>query len=180
LITSFFFFSFFLNLSANEKQLIINHLLKIDNFAFNFEQITKKKKETGNCLLRFNNKLRCNYDGKRQKEIIVNNKKLAVLQKRYDKIYLYPISKSVLTNILNKDKLIMLIKNSDLRLGKNIELIYLDEGSKKITVFFEKKNHMLVGWEIEDEFQNEIYFSLKINKINTAIDKDYFTIPSKN
>ena len=179
MIASIFFFSFFLNLSANEKQLIIDRLLKINNFTFNFEQITKKKRETGNCLLKFNNKLRCSYDGKRQKEIIVNNKKLAVLQKRYDKIYLYPISKSVLTNILNKDKLIMLIKNSDLRLGKNIELIYLDEGSKKITVFFEKKNHTLIGWEIEDEFQNEIYFSLKINKTNTAIDNDYFTIPSK-
>ena len=180
LITSFFFLNFCFHLGANEKQSIIDHLLKIDNFAFNFEQVTGEKIETGNCLLKFDNKLRCHYDGKRQKEIIVNNKKLAVLQKRYNKIYLYPITKSALINILSKKKLINLIKNSDLRLNGNIELIYLGDSQKKITVFFEKKNYTLIGWEVEDEFQNEIYFSLKIKKINTEIDKNYFKIPSIN
>ena len=120
MIASIFFFSFFLNLSANEKQLIIDRLLKINNFTFNFEQITKKKRETGNCLLKFNNKLRCSYDGKRQKEIIVNNKKLAVLQKRYDKIYLYPISKSALTNILNPEFMRILATPSSDLLGISI------------------------------------------------------------
>jgi len=41
------FFNFFLNLHAAEKQSIINRLSEINNFTFNFEQITKEKIETG-------------------------------------------------------------------------------------------------------------------------------------
>ena len=43
-----FFFNFFLSVNANERQLIINQLSMINNFTFNFEQITKEKIETGN------------------------------------------------------------------------------------------------------------------------------------
>ena len=81
-------------------------------------------------------------------------------------------------NILSKDKLITLIQNSDIILNKNIELVYLDKNQKSITIFFEKKNYELIGWLIEDEFQNEIYFSLNIENINSEIHKNYFKIPS--
>ena len=167
-------------MQASEKKSIIDRLSKIKNFSFNFEQITDKKIETGNCLLEFDKKLKCSYNDKSQKEIIINNKTLVVLQKKYNKTYFYPISKSPFLNILSKDKLITLIQKSDLILNENIELIYLDENQKIITVFFEKKNHELTGWLIEDEFQNEIYFSLKIKDINTEIDKNYFKIPLIN
>ena len=126
-------------MQANEKKFIIDRFLEIDNFSFDFDQISNKKVETGNCLLKFDNKLRCKYNNKLQKEIIIDNKKLVILQKRYNKIYYYPVSKSPFINILSKKKLINLIKNSDLVLNDNIELIYLDENQKKITVFFEKK-----------------------------------------
>jgi len=61
LILNIFFFHFYLNTWADEKQLIINYLLGINNFSFSFEQVTKEKIETGNCLLVFDNKLKCNY-----------------------------------------------------------------------------------------------------------------------
>ncbi len=173
-----FFFNFSLNGYASEKQSIINRLSEINNFSFNFEQVTKEKTETGNCTLEFDKKLRCSYDDKLQKEIIINNKTLVILQKKYDKIYFYPISKSPFINILSKDKLITLIQNSDIILNKNIELVYLDKNQKSITIFFEKKNYELIGWLIEDEFQNEIYFSLNIENINSEIHKNYFKIPS--
>ena len=80
-------------------------------------------------------------------------------------------------NILNKDKLINLILKSDLRLNENIELIYLDENQKSIKIFFEKENYEIIGWSIENEFQNEIYFSLKIVTINSDVDDNYFKIP---
>ena len=169
-----------MNLHAAEKQSIINRLSEINNFTFNFEQITKEKIETGNCLLVFDNKLRCSYDGKMQKEIIINNKTLVVLQNRYNKIIFYPISKSPLVNILNKNKLINLIQESDLVINDKIELIYLDKNQMKIKVFFEKKNYQLVGWLTEDQFQNEIYFSLKIEKTNSEIDLKNFKIPTLN
>ena len=83
-------------------------------------------------------------------------------------------------NILSKNKLINLIKKSDLKLSKNIELVYLDENQKIITVFFEKKSYELIGWVVEDEFQNKIDFSLKIKNINSVLDKNYFKIPTNN
>ena len=43
-----------------------------------------------------------------------------------------------------------------------------------------KKNYNLIGWLIKDELGNEINFSLKIEKINDDIDKNYFKIPSLN
>ena len=167
-------------MQANEKKFIIDRFLEIDNFSFDFDQISNKKVETGNCLLKFDNKLRCKYNNKLQKEIIINNKKLVILQKRYNKIYYYPVSKSPFINILSKKKLINLIKNSDLVLNDNIELIYLDENQKKITVFFEKKSYNLIGWLVEDSFQNEVYFSLRINETNIEINKNYFKIPKIN
>ena len=180
LIAFIFFLNFFLNVQASEKQFIIDRFSEINNFSFTFEQITKEKKEVGNCLIKFDNKLRCSYDDKLQKEIIINNRTLVVLQKRYDKIYYYPVSKSPFVNILSKEKLIKLIKKSNLILKDNIELIYRDENQKKITIFFERKNYELSGWLIEDNFGNEIYFLLQIKKTNSTIDKNYFKIPTIN
>ena len=180
LLVCIFFFNFYLNGNTSEKQYIIDRLLEINNFSFSFEQVTKEKVETGNCILEFDRKLRCNYDDKLQKEIIINNKTLVILHKRYDKIYFYPISKSVFLNILSKDKLIILIKESDLILNENIELVYFDKNQKLIRIFFNKKDFELIGWAIEDEFQNNINFSLKIDNINNNINKNYFKIPTLN
>ena len=180
LISLFFFIIFFSNVQANEKQYIIDQILRINNFTFNFEQITKEKVENGSCLIQFDNKLKCNYNDKLQKEVIINNKKLVILQKRYNKIYYYPVSKSPFLNILNKKKLIGLIKKSDLVLNDNIELVYLEENKEKIKVFFNKNNYELIGWLVQDNFQNKIYFSLKIEKINSQIEKNYFKIPAIN
>jgi outer membrane lipoprotein-sorting protein len=181
LITSIVFFNFFFSLNADEKKSIISSLLEVDNFSFSFEQTLKDKKETGKCLLAFNNKLRCSYNNELKKEIILNNKTLVVWKKKYNKKYFYHISKSLFLNILNKDKLFNLIQRSDLiQNNNNIELFYFDENQKKITLLFDKKNYELVGWKIENEFKDEIYFSLKIEKINNVIDKNYFKIPEKD
>jgi outer membrane lipoprotein-sorting protein len=165
---------------ANDRENIVDRLSEIKNFSFNFEQTSGKKIETGNCILEFDKKLKCNYKDKLQKQIIINNKTLVILQKKNKRTYFYPISKSPLLNILIKDKLIALIQKSDLVLNENIELVYLDENQKIITVFFKKKNYELIGWIIEDDLKNKIYFSLEIKSINNKISKDYFKIPLLN
>jgi len=106
----FIFFNVFINAHADIKQSIIDRLIKVNNFSFSFEQVSKEKIENGHCLLVFDNKLKCKYNDKQQKEIIINNKTLVVLKKKYDKIYFYPISKSLFLNFLNKNNLIALIK----------------------------------------------------------------------
>lgn len=180
LLFLFVFFNYSTYTHADEKQSIINKLLEINNFTFSFEQTTQKKVETGTCFLVFDNKLKCIYLNKNQKEIIVNNKTLVVLQKRYNKIYFYPVSKSLFVKILKKSNLISLVKGSNLEINTNIELIYFDKKGKKITFLFEKENFELIGWKVEDELHNKIHFALKIQKINTEIDNSFFKIPAGN
>ena len=112
--------------------MIINRLLEIENLTFKFEQITPGKKETGNCFLVFDSKLKCSYLDKTQKEIIINNKRLVIIQKRYNKIYSYPVSKSLFMEILNKKSLINLVRESSLELKDNIRLVYLDKNKKRL------------------------------------------------
>ena len=176
LFSIFFYYSS--DLHAGERQLIINRLLQINNLSFNFEQTTQAKVETGTCFLVFDNKLKCSYFDKKQKEIIVNNKTLVVIQKKYNKKYFYPISKSPFVKILNKTSLIGLVKKSNLELNDNIDLVYIDKNGRKITISFNKKNYQLIGWKIKDKLQNEIYFSLQIQNINTEIKDNLFKIPS--
>ena len=97
LIILFFFFT--LDLSANEKKQILIQLNNINSLEFTFEQLINGKNEKGNCLLQFPGKLKCNYFDSKQKELVINNKKLAITQKRYNKTYWYPLSKSPFLNI---------------------------------------------------------------------------------
>jgi len=59
-------------------------------------------------------------------------------------------------------------------------LVYSEKNKKKNTIFFDKKTYKLIGWLIEDEFKNKIYFSLTIDKVNTEIDEKNFKIPLAN
>jgi len=185
LFNKFFIFLFILvnsplTIQANEKQLIINQLININNIIFDFEQTSNNKRETGTCVLSFNNKLSCDYKDSMQKRILVNNKTLIVQHRRYDKIYFYPISNSPFIKIFNKEKLINLIKISDYKLKNNIELIVIDKNKEKIIIFFDKNSHDLIGWRIVDQLQNVINFSIKIKYINSEINSEIFKVPTIN
>ena len=173
----FVFINIFFNIHATEKQLIINRLIEINNLTFDFIQLTNNKKEVGTCVLAFDNKLVCDYQDSIQKRIIINDKTLVVQQKRYNKIYFYPISKSAFIKIFNKDSLINLIKKSDYQLDNNIRLTYIGRGEEKIIIFFKKSNYDLVGWEVIDQLQNTINFSIKIKYVNNEINPKIFKIP---
>ena len=100
-------------------------------------------------------------------------------QKRYNKTYHYPISKSPFLNILYKDKLLAIVQSGELELTDElIKLIYF--GDNEITVFFDKKNLDLKGWEIKDQYNNNINFSLKIVAKNDVFKKDTFKVPEIN
>jgi outer membrane lipoprotein-sorting protein len=167
------------NVFADEKFLVIDKLKTINSLSFEFEQIANDKTETGKCILVFDNKLKCNYFDDKQKEILVNGKTLVVIQKKYNKIYYYPLSKSLFSNILNKENLINFIKQANLTLDDNINLFVLNE-SNKIVILFNKKNYNLLGWKVEDNSQNIINFSIKITNINKNYDYNIFTIPQIN
>ena len=152
----------------------------INNITFDFEQITNKKKEVGTCVLFFDDKLSCDYKDSVQKRILINRKTLVVHQKRYDKIYFYPIKNSPLIKIFNKKKLINLIKKSDYHLNGDINLTYVGKDKHKVIIFFNKDNYDLVGWRVIDQLQNVINFTIKITHENSEINPKIFKIPSIN
>ena len=167
------------NIYASEKDLIINQLNNLSSLEFTFNQIINDKVENGSCLLEFPGKLKCDYFDDKKKELVINNKRLAITQKRYNKTYYYPISKSPFLNILYKDKLLEIIESGELKLSDEIiKLIYLDDN--EITVFFDRKTLDLTGWQIIDQYNNNINFSLKIVAKNDVFKKGTFKIPELN
>ena len=167
------------NLFASVKNEIIIKLRNINNIEFDFTQSTNKAVEVGSCYLAFPKKLKCIYRDNKNKELIINNNSLAITQKRYDKTYYYPISRSPFLNILYKDKLLEMVQSGELELADQIiKLIYL--GDNKITVFFDRDTLDLKGWQIIDQYNNNINFSLKIVSKNDEYKKEIFKIPSIN
>ena len=167
------------SLSANEKDEIILKLNNLNSMEFTFEQLVNEKIEKGNCLLEFPGKLKCDYFDNKQKELIINNRKLSITQKRYNKTYHYPLTKSFFSKILYKDKLLEIIQSGDLKLtGQLIKLIYLNES--KITLFFDRETFDLKGWNIIDQYNNKINFSLLVIAKNDTFKKGTFKVPELN
>ena len=167
------------NLFASEKDQIISQLKNLSSLEFTFEQLINEKIEKGSCLLKFPGKLKCNYFDDKRKELIINKKKLAITQRKYNKTYYYPVSKSPFLNILYKDKLLEIVKSGKLELtDQTIKLIYLDDN--EITVFFDKKTLDLKGWQIIDQYNNNINFSLNTVAKNDVFKKGTFKIPEIN
>jgi outer membrane lipoprotein-sorting protein len=172
-------FLFSSNLNANEKSKILNQLENLNSLEFTFTQIINEKIEKGSCLLKFPGKLKCNYFDDKQKELIINDKKLAITQKRYNKTYFYPISKSPFLKILYKEKLLEIVKSGKIKTKNQfVNIVYKNEN--KINIFFDKNTLDLKGWMILDQYNNEINFSLNIVSKNDFYKKETFKIPSTN
>jgi len=167
-------------LLANEKEQIISRLNNLKSLEFTFVQLINNKTETGNCLLEFPGKLNCKYFDDKEKELIINNKKLAITQKRYNKTYHYPISNSPFLNILYKDKLLKIVESGklDKSNNNNIKLIYNFES--EIVILFDKKTLDIKGWKIKDQYNNNITFTLEIISKNDIFQKQIFKIPEIN
>ena len=174
-----FFILLSANLSASEKDKIVTQLNNLNSLEFTFDQIINGKTEKGSCLLEFPGKLKCDYFDDKKKELIINKKRLAITQKKYNKTYYYPISKSPFLNILYKDKLLEIVRSGEIEMSEQvIKLVYL--GENEITVLFDKKTLDLKGWQIIDQYNNNINFSLNIVAKNDVFEKGTFKIPEVN
>ena len=176
-----FFISILLsaNLNANEKNQIIDKLNNLNSLEFTFIQQINEKTEKGSCILKFPGKLKYAYFDDKKKELTINNKRLSITQKRYNKTYHYPVANSPFLNILYKDKLLEIIQLSELEFSDEIiKLTY--QGGNEIIVFFDRKTLDLKGWQIIDQYNNNINFSLNIIAKNDVFKKGTFEIPKIN
>ena len=176
----FFTFNYDL-LIADTKTNVIKKINSINSITFEFVQNTNSKIENGNCILLFPNKLKCVYNDDKLKELIINNQMLAITQKRYQKNYYYPLSKSSFAKIINKKELIKLINLSDIETNaEQIIFTNIDKKERKTLIFFEPNTFNLKGWKFTDQFNNNIEFLIKINILNEKFKIKEFEILKKD
>ena len=139
---------------ANSKKNIIQNLNNIQNLNFDFEQNINGKIETGNCTIEYPKKMNCKYNLSNKKKIISNGKSVVITTKSKS-YYKYPIKKTPLNFILDKDFLIEEIKNLNER---NIDDKFINftifKDNNEINLFFDKSKFNLIGWQTIDIYQN--------------------------
>ena len=69
------------NVIAKERNEIIKKLKETNSIKFFFIQENKELIEEGVCIINFPQKLKCNYNDAKQKEIIINKDKMLITQK---------------------------------------------------------------------------------------------------
>jgi len=178
-------FFFILNVcssaSASIKINIISKLKLTENLSFNFKQKINDKDETGNCIIKYQKKIYCEYDNINKKIIVSNGTSLVIKNRNSGTFYIYPLKKTPLVYLLDKNYLINKIKTSTFR---NINDKYLNyrliENNNEINIFFDKKNYNLIGWQTEDVYQNLTIMFISSIKINQKINNDLFILPERD
>ena len=176
-----FFFLFSTNYSqASFQEQLINKYKTINTLSFDFTQIIGDKVELGNCYIKYPLLMKCEYP-KKKKSIITNGKKFAIVKRRYKKIYYYPLKKTPLFYLLNKENILNLIQNYEPTLINSniIKYEYTDVNSNKINILFNKNSLDLSGWKTIDAYSNEVSFLIKNIKTNILIKNKIFRIPEE-
>ena len=100
-----FFFSFSANSFSNQK--IIDHLNNINSLEFKFiQKIDNNNIETGECIILFPKKILCKYNDLYNKVLVSNGKSLIINSDKIKNYYRYPLDKTPLNIILDKEFLI--------------------------------------------------------------------------
>ena len=164
---------------ANTQENLIKNLTLTKTLSFNFKQKIEGKEETGDCFIKYPLLMKCNYNNLKQKSIISNGKTVAIIKKKYKKIYYYPIKKTPLFTILDKEKILNIIKNNKpTRINSGIfEFEFADKKLNKLIIFFDQKTLNLKGWKTKDIYSNEVIFLINNLKTNEEFTEDLFKIP---
>ena len=121
----------------------------------------------------------CEYAKSNNKILVSNGKSLVVKTK--SSYYRYPLDKTPLNFILNKEFLINKIKVLEERIIDASLINYtIKENDIEIKVFFNIETYDLIGWQNTDMYQNfNITFLSSIRK-NRIISRNIFKLPTQN
>jgi outer membrane lipoprotein-sorting protein len=172
------FFTLISNTQASNKEKIIENLQNTVSLNFQFEQNINGKVEKGNCTIQYPKQIYCNYLNKNK--ILVSNGKSLVIKTKVS-FYRYPLNKTPLNLILDKNFLIKKIFNLKEKILDetyiNFEIV---ENGNEINIFFDNKTFNLVGWQTKDIYQNINVTYLSSIIINQQVDKNLFKLPTQN
>ena len=182
MINKFIFLFFLLSIaeaSANIKEKIIQNLKTTNNLTFNFEQNVNGKTENGHCALSYPQKIFCKYNLKNNKILVSNGKSIVI--KTNSSYYFYPLKRTPLYLILNKNFLVSKIKNLDERIldDKFVNFKFF-ENDFEVSIFFDYNNLDLVGWQTTDIYQNLSITFLASVKKNQKLNDNLFVLPKQN
>ena len=123
--------------------------------------------------------MKCNYENLKQKIIISNGKKLAIIKKKYKKIYFYPIKSTPLFTILQKEEIYKIVRKvNPKKIDSNtVEFLIIDEKNNSLRIFFDTNTLNLKGWKTTDPYSNEVLFLINDLKINNIFEDNIFKIP---
>ncbi len=170
---------FFNDVLASEKGNIIQNLKNINNLTFKFEQNINGKLEDGKCTIEYPKKIFCKYNLANKKILVSNGKSLVI--KTLSSYYIYPLHKTPLNLILDKDYIIKKINNLDKKIiDDNFINFKFKENENEISIFFSKKSYNLIGWQTIDIYQNLSITYLSSVKKNIKIDNGIFKLPKQN
>ena len=177
-----YLFCFFLilisSVQASNKDKILENLQNTENLNFNFEQNINGKVEFGNCTIQYPKKIFCKYQ-KNNKILVSNGKSLVI--KTITSFYRYPLNKTPLNLILDKNFLIKKIENLK---EKTVSQTFINfeilEKENEINIFFDNETFNLVGWQTKDIYQNINVTYLSSIQKNKQVNKNLFELPSQN
>src|SRR6056300_1749057 len=163
---------------ADNKNKIIENLRNTENLNFKFEQNINGKIENGNCTIQYPKKIYCKYI-KNNKILVSNGRSLVI--KTISSFYRYPLKKTPLDLILDKNFLISRIHNLK---EEMINTSYINfkilENDNEFNIFFDSETFNLIGWQTKDIYQNVNVTYLSSIEVNQQVDKDLFKLPIQN
>ena len=177
-LTFFFYLSVINSTQANFQEKLIKKYKTINTLHFDFTQTIGEKVEFGNCYIKYPLFMKCEYP-KKKKSIITNGKKFAIVKRRYKKIYYYPLKKTPLFYLLNKENILNVIQNYEPTLINSniIEYELTDNNLSKVNIFFDKNSLEFLGWKTMDAYSNEVNFLIRNIETNIPIKNEIFKIP---
>ena len=174
-----FFILLYKDALADIKKDVIERLRDIKNISFNFEQNINGKIENGSCTILYPKKIYCKYSLRNKKVLVSNGNSLVI--KTNTSYYIYPLKKTPLNLILDKDYLINKINILKERIIENKFINFtFTENESEINIFFDKKNYNLVGWQTLDVYQNLSITYISSLTINNELNNKLFILPKQN
>ena len=181
ILVIFFILNFYNPALSSTKEKVISQMQLTNNLSFDFIQTINSKNENGKCIIEYPKKIWCEYDGSNNKIIVSNGKSLVIKTANKGSYYRYPLSRTPLIFLLDKE---YLISKMNILEPREIDNKYLNftifENNNKINVFFDMKNLSLVGWQTEDIYQNLAVTFISSVRINQEINDKIFILPKNN
>ena len=177
----FFILNLYNPVFSSTKERVISQMKLTNNLSFNFIQTINNKNENGKCVIKYPKKIWCKYNNSNKKIIVSNGKSLVIKTINTGSYYRYPLSKTPLMFLLDKEYLISKINTLEPREIDNKYINFkIFENNNEINIFFNKGNLSLVGWQTKDIYQNLAITFISSVKINQKINNKLFILPKNN